>query len=543
MADVYKSLDDIILEGNFGTSGNRGRGRGRGNRRGSGMRGGGGRIVAQGGVQQGARGGMKGARGGMRGARGGMRGARGGMLSRGGMQGGRGGGFRKGRGGFRGGRGGGGNTIIKQNPQNVAMPSGTQVNQSLARQATFRPQQSISVQLPDARDKLNMKARQTDARLKLNKKAQQTDARVKLNAKRRFSGEGVTNVGPKQKQQQQQQPGQQGQISRNMGNLGLTQVTIRNPGAQAQHIQPAPTQITIKNPQASRPQQQHQQQGFKKNKGGNVISLTKKTGNTVGIGQGGGLKITTVNQSATLKRRAAPVPVKSEPLEDYVLPAKVKREMMARVTPPTSGIARIKPPPVLPPAAPRISALDRVSAPRPRISTPPAVQGTRIIISNLHPVVTEEDIKELFGAIGNLTRARLVRPGLAEVIYIKREQALQAITTYHDRELDGQPMQCKLDTSTVPEAVQQVQQQAKPKTGMITAATVAAASAATQKPSSLSDRFKLYSRSNVELPTSGMRSDSLPQSSSIDPSVIHKALFKTGVQTNPTKPVLFTVKI
>ncbi len=78
---------------------------------------------------------------------------------------------------------------------------------------------------------------------------------------------------------------------------GLTQVTIRNPGAsQAQRIQPAPTQITIKNPQATRAQQQ---QVSKKNKGGGVISLKKQTGNTVGLGQGGGLKITTVNQSAT----------------------------------------------------------------------------------------------------------------------------------------------------------------------------------------------------------------------------------------------------
>ena len=79
-----------------------------------------------------------------------------------------------------------------------------------------------------------------------------------------------------------------------------------------------------------------------------------------------------------------------------------------------------------------------------------------------------------------------MRAGLAEVIYTKREQALQAITTYHDRELDGQPMQCKLDTSTVPETTKP-----KPKPGMVTAATVAAASMAPQKKStSLSDRFK-----------------------------------------------------
>ena len=164
--------------------------------------GGGGRIVTQGG----GRGGMQGRRGGMQqGARGGMQGARGGM------QGNRGGGGGqntwKGRGGFRGkrgrGGGGGGDRAFNQYPsQPVAMPTPNQVNQTLARQATFSPQQTISVQLPDARDKLNLKARGMDARVRLNKKAHQTDARVKLNAKRKFSGEPVTPPTTQQTQQQ-----------------------------------------------------------------------------------------------------------------------------------------------------------------------------------------------------------------------------------------------------------------------------------------------------------------------------------------------------
>lgn len=410
---------------------------------------------------------------------------------------------------------------------------------------------------------MNLKARGMDARVRLNKKAHQTDARVKLNAKRKFSGEPVT---PPTTQQTQQQG--------LMTKIGLTQVTIKNPGANTNRIQTNPTQITIKNPQANR----GQQQGSKRSRGGKMISTKKQAGNPVAA-LGGGLKITTVNQAAAQKRkalqaaaaaraaaaRAAALRVQAEQMyaeeeeeeeEVYIpSPPKMRRENMPRIAPPTTtaGTVRIKPPPVIAhqtpaPApvpvrtVPRVSALDRVSAPRvpasQRISSAPQpVQGTRIIISNLHPVVSEEDIKELFGAIGTLVRARLVRPGLSEVIYLKREQALQAISTYHDRELDGQPMQCKLDTSSVPES-----KPALPKTGMVTAATVAAASAATQqRPTSLSDRFKLYSRSNVELPASGMRSDSIGES--VDPSVIHKALFKTGVQTNPSKPVLFTVKI
>ena len=164
----------------------------------------------------------------MRGGRGGSGGGR--VITQGGMQGGRGGfqgakqrgrGNWRGRGGFRGGKarggGGGGDKSAIQNPVVGGMPSAKQVNISLARQATFRPQQTISVQLPDAREKLNFKARQTDARLKLNKKAQQTDARVKLNAKRRFSGEGVANTNPNPAKQTGAK--KQGQISRTIGNV------------------------------------------------------------------------------------------------------------------------------------------------------------------------------------------------------------------------------------------------------------------------------------------------------------------------------------
>lgn len=59
--------------------------------------------------------------------------------------------------------------------------------------------------------------------------------------------------------------------------------------------------------------------------------------------------------------------------------------------------------------------------------------------------------QELFGALGVLKRVRMVKQGLAEVVYSKRESALKAISTYHNRELDGKAMQCRLDTSSVAE--------------------------------------------------------------------------------------------
>ncbi|RZC00557.1 polymerase delta-interacting protein 3-like [Asbolus verrucosus] len=70
--------------------------------------------------------------------------------------------------------------------------------------------------------------------------------------------------------------------------------------------------------------------------------------------------------------------------------------------------------------------------------------GHRIVVSNLQPTVTQDDVKELFEDIGQLLAARLVRPGIAEVIYKNLKDAQKAVDTYHNRQLDGQPMKCLL---------------------------------------------------------------------------------------------------
>ncbi|KAJ8947727.1 hypothetical protein NQ318_017988 [Aromia moschata] len=70
--------------------------------------------------------------------------------------------------------------------------------------------------------------------------------------------------------------------------------------------------------------------------------------------------------------------------------------------------------------------------------------GHRIVVSNLQPSVTQDDIKELFEDIGQLLAAKLVRPGIAEVIYKNLKDAQKAVDTYHNRQLDGQPMKCLL---------------------------------------------------------------------------------------------------
>lgn len=70
--------------------------------------------------------------------------------------------------------------------------------------------------------------------------------------------------------------------------------------------------------------------------------------------------------------------------------------------------------------------------------------GFRIVVSNLQTTVTQSDIHELFEDIGELIDARLVRPGVAEVVYKRLYDAEMAVETYHNRQLDGQPMKCLL---------------------------------------------------------------------------------------------------
>ncbi|XP_032077578.1 polymerase delta-interacting protein 3 isoform X2 [Thamnophis elegans] len=72
------------------------------------------------------------------------------------------------------------------------------------------------------------------------------------------------------------------------------------------------------------------------------------------------------------------------------------------------------------------------------------LEGTKMTVNNLHPRVTEEDIVELFCVCGALKRARLANPGMAEVVFVKKEDAITAYKKYNNRCLDGQPMKCNL---------------------------------------------------------------------------------------------------
>lgn len=69
-----------------------------------------------------------------------------------------------------------------------------------------------------------------------------------------------------------------------------------------------------------------------------------------------------------------------------------------------------------------------------------AKDGYKLLVSNLHPKVTEDDVLELFSDIGPIKRARFIDKGLAEVVYVRIEHAKEAIQKYDLKELDGRQM-------------------------------------------------------------------------------------------------------
>eukprot|EP01134_Creolimax_fragrantissima_P004111 CFRG4111T1 len=84
----------------------------------------------------------------------------------------------------------------------------------------------------------------------------------------------------------------------------------------------------------------------------------------------------------------------------------------------------------------------------------PAPRGptaTKLMVSNLNPsIVTDNDMKELFGGIGKLRSARCHYDakgkciGTAEVIFQRAEDAVRAQRQYNGLQLDGRPLRIEL---------------------------------------------------------------------------------------------------
>ncbi|CAA7040948.1 unnamed protein product [Microthlaspi erraticum] len=76
--------------------------------------------------------------------------------------------------------------------------------------------------------------------------------------------------------------------------------------------------------------------------------------------------------------------------------------------------------------------------------------GTTVYVTNLDQGVTNDDIRELFGEVGEVKRFALHydqngRPnGSAEVVYMRRSDAIQALKRYNNVLLDGRSMRLEI---------------------------------------------------------------------------------------------------
>ncbi|TWW69335.1 polymerase delta-interacting protein 3 S6K1 [Takifugu flavidus] len=125
--------------------------------------------------------------------------------------------------------------------------------------------------------------------------------------------------------------------------------------------------------------------------------------------------------------------------------------------------------------------------------------------------------RELFCVCGALKRARLVRVGVAEVVFVRKEDAVSAYRKYNNRCLDGQPMKCNLHIQgSVITSDQPI---------LLRLSDTPGASNGTKK-----DGLPSSSR------PSGQRASSQP-TPEVDPQTILKALFKSTAQpTSSTEP-------
>lgn len=69
--------------------------------------------------------------------------------------------------------------------------------------------------------------------------------------------------------------------------------------------------------------------------------------------------------------------------------------------------------------------------------------GNSVVISNLKAGISQKDVEDLFGDIGPAS-VQMIDSHTAIVTYLDPNHAGRAVHVYHNRLLDGYPMQCTL---------------------------------------------------------------------------------------------------
>ncbi|XP_077133459.1 polymerase delta-interacting protein 3 isoform X2 [Ranitomeya variabilis] len=157
--------------------------------------------------------------------------------------------------------------------------------------------------------------------------------------------------------------------------------------------------------------------------------------------------------------------------------------------------------------------------PTPKESVFSPLEGTKMTVNNLHPRVTEEDIVELFCVCGALKRARLLSSGVAEVVFVRKEDAVGAYKKYNNRYLDGQPMKCNLH---------------------LNGSVITSDQPILLRLSDTPSKKEGESRRNTTSSSSSVASNPPAE---VDPDTILKALFKSSGSSAVIQPTAFKIKL
>ncbi|CAH1273015.1 POLDIP3 [Branchiostoma lanceolatum] len=392
-----------------------------------------------------------------------------------------------GRGRGRGGRG---------QPTRPAQGRGGYQGSMATRPQTFDARQKLNTpKVVDARQKLQAKS-PVDAREKLQQQRHPVDARQKLQQKKQEKQLVTVTIGDARDRLKPATPvvkdaRQMLQLKRKSGDLG-------GEGGASTSVKQRNGNLTMTIPglgSPSPPKKLKTEPAVSVKPGGMTITMINDTARTqrkplpppvdtlstpktitIGSRQLKGMTITTLNPAA---RTAPPPPQKMEPLTTRPVPPgklgsgsildapggpviKIVNDMAGRTKPirtrpehrleeaeqlvitRTNPVATAPKPKPAPPAPKPPPAPAKVEEEETEQEFTSPLQGTKIAVSNLHPVVSENDVIELFSDLGPLKRARLIKQGTAEVVYVRREDAINAYKKYHNRDLDSQPMKLTL---------------------------------------------------------------------------------------------------
>ncbi|CAF3736967.1 unnamed protein product [Adineta steineri] len=183
-----------------------------------------------------------------------------------------------------------------------------------------------------------------------------------------------------------------------------------------------------------------------------------------------------------------------------------------------------------------------------------------VLVTNLVPSVTEEDVFELFGQIGRINEIITLSPGCVQIVFAKREDGEQAVSKYHNRLLDGQFMYVSLQRTAAAAAPSPpVNQTPKSSNNIPQPPAKENPSSTTQQPSKSNPASKTTnitsqppakengSSTNSSSTTTNHQplkfntTSKTSSKSSLDPAFIRQALFHPS--NNSTNPVQFQVKL